>query len=686
MDGQVIIGTKLDSKNFDKQLSKLETRYKNEQIDLEVKLANFDNAKQEVNKLNYELKNVKDRLQEINARKIELKAMPDFSSNAKAFNEYTSLNIEQSELNAKAEQYNIQLNKAHDNLTKNEASYEKIKNKVNQTGLEYQKLNAEINKTNSQGLSGVAKSINDVGKGVQGVTKKLVKWGLAIFGIRSAYQFFKSSVSILSEYNEQIGTDIQYIRFALAATLQPVIERIIQLVYTLLQYIGYIAKAWFGVNIFANASVKAFQSNNKALKDSNKQAKQLKKTLAGFDEMNVLENNKESDNGGSNGGVGTPSTDLSNIGEKDLTNIYKWTDKAKEKFDDLYEIITGKIRKAIEDLGLSDFFLKSWELAASGVKDVFHGLLDSIGGILEMIVGLFTGDADKIKEGFKKLVKGIGEIAKGLVKIVIGVWGEIVALVWQFVIQPILNAFKEGWGNIKQGFKDLWDSIVIVFKEMVDTLVQTAKELWKSLKQGFKDLFNGIKTVFSPLGNFFKNIWNNLVSGAKTAWTNVKKAFGSVTSFFSNIVNSVINKFRSLGSKVGSAIGSAFKAVINGVLRTIENVLNSPIRAINSLIGIVNKISPTKIGKLSTFYLPRLAKGGIVNMPSRGIPIGSAIAGESGAEGVIPLTDSQQMAMLGEAIGKYITINANITNTMNGRVISREIQRVQNNSNFAMNR
>ena len=37
-----------------------------------------------------------------------------------------------------------------------------------------------------------------------------------------------------------------------------------------------------------------------------------------------------------------------------------------------------------------------------------------------------------------------------------------------------------------------------------------------------------------------------------------------------------------------------------------------------------------------------------------------AIAGESGREGVIPLTDSQQMALLGEAIGKYININATI--------------------------
>jgi hypothetical protein len=43
------------------------------------------------------------------------------------------------------------------------------------------------------------------------------------------------------------------------------------------------------------------------------------------------------------------------------------------------------------------------------------------------------------------------------------------------------------------------------------------------------------------------------------------------------------------------------------------------------------------------------------------------------------------MEQLGEAIGKYITINANITNTMNGRVISKELQKIQNDRNFAYN-
>jgi hypothetical protein len=70
------------------------------------------------------------------------------------------------------------------------------------------------------------------------------------------------------------------------------------------------------------------------------------------------------------------------------------------------------------------------------------------------------------------------------------------------------------------------------------------------------------------------------------------------------------------------------------------------------------------------------------------VPVGGGRArgGEAGAEGILPLTDSQAMETLGEAIGRYITINANITNSMNGRIISRELQRIRGNQDFAYNK
>lgn len=63
-----------------------------------------------------------------------------------------------------------------------------------------------------------------------------------------------------------------------------------------------------------------------------------------------------------------------------------------------------------------------------------------------------------------------------------------------------------------------------------------------------------------------------------------------------------------------------------------------------------------------------------------------AIGGEAGREGVIPLTDSQAMETLGEEIGKHIVINATVINSMNGRTISRQLQQIKDDREFAYNR
>lgn len=72
-------------------------------------------------------------------------------------------------------------------------------------------------------------------------------------------------------------------------------------------------------------------------------------------------------------------------------------------------------------------------------------------------------------------------------------------------------------------------------------------------------------------------------------------------------------------------------------------------------------------------------------MPNTGTIVGSAIAGESGREGVVPLTDGQAMAELGREIGKNVIINLTNITSMNGRTIGRELKQVQNEQDFAYN-
>ena len=92
------------------------------------------------------------------------------------------------------------------------------------------------------------------------------------------------------------------------------------------------------------------------------------------------------------------------------------------------------------------------------------------------------------------------------------------------------------------------------------------------------------------------------------------------------------------------------------------------------------------LGKLSTFSLPRLKTGGIINMPNRGTLVGgSALGGESGKEGVVPLTDQQAMGEVGREIGKNVLVNLTNITSMNGRVISRELKNIKAEQDFAYN-
>ena len=192
-----------------------------------------------------------------------------------------------------------------------EAQYSRLVKQLDR----FQKKQADLNKTD---LSGVQNSIENIGKSTSKVITKMGKWALGIFAIESAYGFVRRTMSTLSQYNEKIASDVEYINFALASMLQPVIEGLINLAYKLLNYVNYIAKAWFGVDLFANASAKAMEKGSKS-------AEKMKKSLTGFDEMNVLNDN------GSTGAMGaTPSLDLSSPEDVPIPEWIKWIAENKD--------------------------------------------------------------------------------------------------------------------------------------------------------------------------------------------------------------------------------------------------------------------------------------------------------------------------------------------------------------------
>ena len=132
------------------------------------------------------------------------------------------------------------------------------------------------------------------------------------------------------------------------------------------------------------------------------------------------------------------------------------------------------------------------------------------------------------------------------------------------------------------------------------------------------------------------------------AYSAVQNAFSSIGSFFSGIWDTVQSIFVNAGQAVGDAVGGAFSGAVNAVLETIEDVVNSFIDMINGVIGIINKLPGVSLGYIGNVYLPRLARGGIVDSPT------VAMIGEAGKEAVVPLENTGFLQTMGRVVSSAV--------------------------------
>lgn len=516
-----------------------------------------------------------------------------------------------------------------------EANYEKLGIKLDSLRKKQAKLNQEQAQMGKLDLSGVQAGIDNANKGLTKTVKKVAKWSLAIFGVRSAYMAVRSAMNTISQYEDGMKNNIDYIKYALAYTLKPIVEWILNAVVKLLQYVNYIAKAWTGKNLFKTAD--AFKNAQKGAKGLNKE---LQKTTASFDEMNVLQDTKSGGGGGAD--IIAPNIDLTGM-QGEVPEWLKW-------------IVDNKDLIIAALFGIAGGII-AIKLGAGLLMGLGIGLI--IAGIVKMVKAIIDFIKDPSWENFANILQGLAILLTGVA----------IAMIAVNAANPI------GW-------------IMLVIAAVV-ALASIVIENWGKIKEVLGTVGQWIYDhIIKPVADFFSGLWQGIKDGVGSAVQWVKDKFKTIVDFFINLISKIVGLFKKIGTKVGDAISGAFKAVINGVLKAIENILNFPIKSINKLINVINKVPGINLGNLPTFKLPRLAKGGIINQPGRGVPIGygQAIGGENKMEGVIPLTDSQQMMLLGEAIGKFVRIDNVIDVNMDSRRINRILQSSSNRVNFASNK
>ena len=520
-----------------------------------------------------------------------------------------------------------------EDVLKLEKQYETLGNRLVDLKKKQDDYNRSIRNASLSGINNIKEQLSKIGKSVDNVTSKVGRWAIALFGIRSAYSFIRQSISTLSQHNEKLATDLQYIRYALASALEPIITRIVNLVYTLLQYLGYIIYQWTGKNIFENA--------NKGLKKATGQAKELQKTLqqTAFDEMNVLQDNKS---GGGAGG-GSPSVDLSKI----QGNVPKWVEWIGKNGKKLLVLVGGLVAGIL-----------AMKTGLGAIKSLGIGI--AVAGLIKLIQSIIDYLKDPSWDNFGDIIIGLALLVGGLA-IAFGAWPValaaaillmigIIAKFWDDIKRFLDNLIKDIYKFGDNAMKFLTDKLGIfgtLIGGFINLVTGGVAEMVRLVRDRLDSLFNGIKTILDGIIQIFKG--------------NFKEGLLSVIKGIANLIIGVVN------------------TVINGL-----NLVLTPMRAI-IMVGARVLGEDWTMEDIRIPNIPKLARGGIVHNPNGGVMMGSYIAGEGAdPEAVIPLND-ETLDRLGERIAKHMTINANIVNNMNGRTISRELQKINNESNFAYN-
>lgn len=702
MDGHLVIRTSLENKQLQKDLAKAKR-------DLEKFVNEEERLMNKKAKLEIDIESSKSKIQTLDNQIEELNkkiANPTRMSNAQTSKmEMQVDNLIQKQIleNQKIEQKSNLLSQTNSKIAQNVSKQEK--------------LNTEILKMNSK-LKLPKADIESVGNSINKVIKKVAKWTLALFGVRAVYGFIRQSVSLVSSYNDKIAGKLEAIKIIVATALEPIINKIVNLLYTGLSYLIPMLNSWFRMDVLADA-----QAN--ALKKSNNNAKQLQKTLAGFDEMNIV-----NENGTINGVSSTLEA---------LKELQKKIDKIQKDSKGInFKINFGDTMKTIGAIALA---------LGSGT-----GILGKLGKItgtvwivkiaIEKVEELLEANEDleksstNLKENLKSIGKDSYKVADKLSKKIKE--GTVDTKELNNKVQLFKNLLSNNNREIDatRKLRDELNPFAIIFssadeayKNMIDGAISSNDDLISSLylleeASGFtlgsvNDLTIGIENQITSL---YKEREAYKYHPDSEKYVEITKKIGIYKEMLDSVTEAIYNEYNSLITtneglnknseqykknteridmlkeslkkldKINPKIEIEFDAntekatkKVNSFWDTFQNI-GKKTRDFFKVGNANGGHGFAKGGIVYSGNIPKLASGGIINRPGQGVPIASAIGGERGHEAVVPLTDSQQMELLGQSIGRYITINANIINEMNGRVISRELQKIQNNQDFMMNR
>ena len=328
----------------------------------------------------------------------------------------------------------------------------------------------------------------------------------------------------------------------------------------------------------------------------------------------------------------------------------------------------GSIVDVLKSLwdGLCQFLAPVFEAAFSVVSTVLGSVLNVITGLLDVFIGLFTGNWSQLWDGVKEIFSGVWDAITGLFDTALNLLKSLAEVVFGW----FGTTWESVWTGIKSFFETIWNGIVAFFTGIWNSIVSTVTAQINAVKTVVTTVFTAIKTTASTIWNGIKTAISTVVDGIKSK---VSSAFESVKNTAANLFNGI----KSTATSVWNGIKTAIVTPIEAARDKIRSALNAVSSFFSGLklqlphiklphfrVSGTLSISPPSVPHLSIDWYK---EGGIMTKPTVFGMNGSALmaGGEAGSEAILPLSGfyKQLEAMLTEKLNmhnveKYLAVIA----------------------------
>ena len=309
---------------------------------------------------------------------------------------------------------------------------------------------------------------------------------------------------------------------------------------------------------------------------------------------------------------------LWNTNEDFKNNILGIWEQIKSTFSGLTQGITDRINAlGFNFESFTDMLKAAWDALCNLLAPVFEGVFQNIAnifseisgiilGLLDVFIGLFTGNWDQLWNGVKGIFTSIWNFIvstftnilntlKGIADVVLGWFG---------------TSWNEVWTSIKDFFVNIWTSISTFFTGIITGIRDFFVNIWTGIYTFFSNIFNAIytvvSTVFQTIYNTIMTVWNSIYETIAPLLDAFKYLFETIFQAIHIIISNVMDWISEKISAIWNAIVSFLTPILEGIKNTFTTIWNAVKSVIDTVLGAIQSVITSVWNAIYGFLSPIL--------------------------------------------------------------------------------